>query len=373
MEYITKIESIAGKLKNITLKGEVTRKRVFELENMLFLFLTLQDDTGSIEAILYGERTQKTLAAAYEIEEENWYHFRGNVMKIKETFLEDLNHICSEKEFLNQYPLGENLFFIKHYEFGEKRKEDTFGIEVSSILNHDLSVIASRPVSGSFPLLLYFLEEFGIQKQNTMKLFSLEGTSTWYTVNLLSLFSGIPKDTVHSYFYPCLGASKKSEKIDPKKFLRAIETLQKSKIYLCDFSFVIDENTDIVDLILGSAEYEEPYDFILIHPFDELVKKSKYDGEEILRKLKSYAKEKKCHILLFSCVNREAEEKEKPTLCDISLYPILKKFVTQYLLSWKNDSLDPSFCFLMEREGTSKIYQVRYQKENYQREEIKKL
>lgn len=229
-----------------------------------------------------------------------------------------------------------------------------------SVLDNKLSVIASRPMCGKMNMLLYILEEFGINQKKRINLFNLDANNTWYTINLISLLSELSKEEIHYCFYPCNKESKGKQGIDRDKFVDTIETLRKSNIYMCDFNFILDENTDIIDYILEEEIELKPGDFIIINSFDELVQKSKYPIEEILLKLYYCAKYEVCHIIILSNVKREAEERKRPKLTDINFYHDLKDFVDNFILSWKEFPDKEEITYKISNREEYSTYKFKY-------------
>lgn len=221
---------------------------------------------------------------------------------------------------------------------------------VESIKEENISVIASKPLQGRIHVLLYLLEELGIKQKKRIKVISFDGSSIWYTSKMVSYLSGISYDLVHKAYYPCLEASKTKEKIDPLRFMAAVNKLQKSFIYMSDCDFLLDEKIDWCDEIVDSTIDTESYDYLLINTFDCLEKRSKYTGKEIMKKLSSYAKRTFTKIILICDV--KFVEKERLTAKMIEAYPVLQEFGDYFLCLKRERFLNKKqvkFCYIEEK------------------------
>ena len=75
--YITKIESIIGPIKNITLEVEVKKNKVYEYKDSISLFCNIEDNTGSMTAFLIGSRDDMK-EIVNVLKENNRYLICGN-------------------------------------------------------------------------------------------------------------------------------------------------------------------------------------------------------------------------------------------------------------------------------------------------------
>ena len=75
--YITKIESIIGPIKNITVEVEVKKNKVYEYKDSISLFCNIEDNTGSMTAFLIGSRDDMK-EIVNVLKENNRYLICGN-------------------------------------------------------------------------------------------------------------------------------------------------------------------------------------------------------------------------------------------------------------------------------------------------------
>ncbi len=132
---------------------------------------------------------------------------------------------------------------------------------------------------GKVDLILELLENFSIKNNYKTYLFSLGIKNTYYNNALISKLSGIPKKIIQKYEYPYLGISKNNkDKIDREKYIKTIENIQNSNIYMSD---TIIFNEDIVDYILPDMHE----DILIIDNLYNFITKSNYSETEIFKKL----------------------------------------------------------------------------------------
>ena len=108
--YITDIGDIFGKLKNITIKGQITNIKKIEFDNYIFAFVTVKDDNNEIICLLTGIRDDmKSLLK--EINANDNYLLQGNVSIINEEDDDDFNDFP-----IKEYIIDNKLFCVKALE-----------------------------------------------------------------------------------------------------------------------------------------------------------------------------------------------------------------------------------------------------------------
>lgn len=108
--YITNIGDIFGKLKNITIKGQITNIKKIEFDNYIFAFVTVKDDNNEIICLLTGIRDDmKSLLK--EINANDNYLLQGNVSIINEEDDDDFNDFP-----IKEYIIDNKLFCVKALE-----------------------------------------------------------------------------------------------------------------------------------------------------------------------------------------------------------------------------------------------------------------
>ena len=107
--YITNISDIFGKLKNITIKGQITNIKRLEFDKYIFAFVTLKDDNSKIVCLLTGIRDDmKSLLKEMNVNDN--YLLQGSVSILNE-----------ENDAFNDFPIKEyiidnKLFCVKALE-----------------------------------------------------------------------------------------------------------------------------------------------------------------------------------------------------------------------------------------------------------------
>lgn len=113
--YISKIESIVGRVKNVVFEVEISKYKVFEYKNYALLILKLKDDTDSISAWLMANRDKSFADILKMIEKDNAkYLIKGDVFIVDiedEEFIDIMNEIRGkgmviEEDFINRKTLA---------------------------------------------------------------------------------------------------------------------------------------------------------------------------------------------------------------------------------------------------------------------------
>ena len=107
--YITNIDDICGKLKNITIKGKITNIKKLEFYKYIFAFITIKDDNSEIVCLLAGIREDMKFLLK-DMNVNDIYLLQGNVSILDE-----------ENNDFNDFPMKEyindnKLFCVKALE-----------------------------------------------------------------------------------------------------------------------------------------------------------------------------------------------------------------------------------------------------------------
>lgn len=89
-KFISTIIGLIGKIKNVTLDVNVVSKKIYELEDSMFVFLDIADNTGGMSAVLVGNRNADFRTLVQDIKLGLKYRIAGNVSVIDDSFDEDL-------------------------------------------------------------------------------------------------------------------------------------------------------------------------------------------------------------------------------------------------------------------------------------------
>lgn len=101
-KFISTIIGLIGKIKNVTLDVNVVSKKIYELEDSMFVFLDIADNTGGMSAVLVGNRNVDFRTLVQNIKFGVNYRVAGNVSVIDDSFDEDLpfrDEISGDKLF----------------------------------------------------------------------------------------------------------------------------------------------------------------------------------------------------------------------------------------------------------------------------------
>ena len=99
--FVSQIHGLVGRTKNVTLDVNIASKRIYELEDTMFVFLDILDNTGNMSAVLVGNRNVDFRTLVQDIKLGLKYRIAGNVSLIDDS-LDDLpfrDEISGDKLF----------------------------------------------------------------------------------------------------------------------------------------------------------------------------------------------------------------------------------------------------------------------------------
>lgn len=142
--FISSIDGIAGAVKGVTLDVYFTSKKIYELEDAIFIVLDMYDNTGKMKALLVGNRDKDftSLVDSIKINDDVRYRVSGNVsipVEPDDVELPFMNELKDNK-LLCIYALQRNpksmYYELKHLARTEIEKvRDGISIVQQSIIN----------------------------------------------------------------------------------------------------------------------------------------------------------------------------------------------------------------------------------------------
>lgn len=117
--FVDKIGSLVGRVKNVTLDVSVVSKKIYELDDDMFVLLNVFDNTGEMLALLVGNRNADFQTLVQDIKLGLKYRIAGNVSVIDDSFDESLpfrDEISGNKVFC--------IYALQNY------NHTTFGIDL---------------------------------------------------------------------------------------------------------------------------------------------------------------------------------------------------------------------------------------------------
>lgn len=118
--FISKIDGLVGQVKNVTLDVNViSKKKIYELDDAMFVLLNIFDNTGEMPALLVGHRDSDFQHLIQDIRIGLKYRIVGNVSMIDDSFDESLpflDEISGDKVFC--------IYALQNY------NHTTFGIDM---------------------------------------------------------------------------------------------------------------------------------------------------------------------------------------------------------------------------------------------------
>ena len=215
----------------------------------------------------------------------------------------------------------------------------------------NLTVVASRPLNGRIEIIYKIIYELGIKQHKSIHILNYDGNNNWFTENLIASLSGINKHKIAAYFHPCEAIGKQYKETPDKEFIKTITLLQNSDIIMTDFVFQ-RINDDYLDYFLNYSKDTETNvkDVYIINTLDVLLKKTHYDREVVLQKIKQFAQENKIEIYLITDTKEAKVE-------DIFNYESLKPYTKRFILSHKEQE-DTLRILVKEEQSQEYIYHL---------------
>lgn len=118
--FISQIDSLVGKVKNVTLDVSIVSKKIYEEEDYMYVLLTISDSSGEMSALLVGNRDADFQTLVKDIRFGLKYRIVGNVAMIGDSFDEDLpflDEISEDRLFC--------IYALQNY------NNTTFGIDLN--------------------------------------------------------------------------------------------------------------------------------------------------------------------------------------------------------------------------------------------------
>jgi len=121
--YISSINGIISTTKNVNLEVYFTSKKIYEIDNVMFVLLNMYDNSGEMKALLVGEKCKNFISLLDNIKYGLRYRISGNVSivsdEIEDVELPFMNKIKNNKVFciyaLQCY--SDTIYGIDLYEF----------------------------------------------------------------------------------------------------------------------------------------------------------------------------------------------------------------------------------------------------------------
>lgn len=87
--FISHIDGLIGKVKNVTLEGKFHDMKVYEIEDTMFVLVKIVDCSGDISAVFVGNRNDDFKSFVEGIVMNTDYRIRGNVSLLDDDFLDE--------------------------------------------------------------------------------------------------------------------------------------------------------------------------------------------------------------------------------------------------------------------------------------------
>ena len=108
--YISNIEDIVGKTKNVTIQATVKEIKKFEFEDTLVVILNLVDNSGKINGYIVSDRDKQELEIIDSISKDHQYSIRGNILILND---EVINNLFSDYKEIINYIQSDKLLVVQ--------------------------------------------------------------------------------------------------------------------------------------------------------------------------------------------------------------------------------------------------------------------
>lgn len=128
--FISTIDGLVGKLRNVTLEGEFHNKKIYEFEDTMVVLLEFVDSSSKIAAVIFGNRDDEFKSFIREIFVNHKYKIRGTV-----TVLEDIDEDALYLPFIKELK-GKQVFAITAIQ--DISSNMLFGVDLQETYEFDL-------------------------------------------------------------------------------------------------------------------------------------------------------------------------------------------------------------------------------------------
>ncbi len=161
-------------------------------------------------------------------------------------------------------------------------------------MNPKISIITSMNNKERILFFINLLNEYALNQNKSVFLPIFYVPKNFYLSKLIALLSGESYKLIETYLDPTLGVSHTTkEKINPTKFVNAIEKIRSSDLIMSKNKFSDETYLEFI------FEHNSKYDCILIDDFDDFISSTPEDIETIFNQIENYAKENQSEVILF--------------------------------------------------------------------------
>ncbi|MCI9279373.1 MAG: hypothetical protein HFJ02_01055 [Bacilli bacterium] len=161
-------------------------------------------------------------------------------------------------------------------------------------MNPKISIITSMNNKERILFFINLLNEYALNQNKSVFLPIFYVPKNFYLSKLIALLSGESYKIIETYLDPTLGVSHTTkEKINPTKFVNAIEKIRSSDLIMSKNKFSDETYLEFI------FEHNSKYDCILIDDFDDFISSTPEDIETIFNQIENYAKENQSEVILF--------------------------------------------------------------------------
>lgn len=126
--FVSRIEGIIGNVKNVVFEGSFSNMHVYELEKGMIVTFNFNDKTGTIPALIFGDRDKDFKNFLESIIMSHTYRVRGNVCLVEEVD----DQLPFSKDLLNKRILAITAI-------DDLSDTKLFGVDIVKLYNYDVS------------------------------------------------------------------------------------------------------------------------------------------------------------------------------------------------------------------------------------------
>ena len=188
--FVSRIEGLVGKVKNVTLDGTFSNMMVYEVEDTMFVLVDFTDCSGKIPTLIVGARDDEFRSFVESIIMKHEYRISGSVSLVEDIGDNDLTFINALK--------GRQVFCTTAIQDLSAIK--LFGVDISKLYNYDLTkayefvnthtdYLRKYPLNSVKEIMFSVSKDIIILLQDGVVL--VNGVKQLYNIKSLAFMSGI--------------------------------------------------------------------------------------------------------------------------------------------------------------------------------------
>lgn len=113
--YISKIESVIGKVKNVTFEVSLEDMKIYELEDVMFVIMNIKDNTGVMSALIVSNNDNETKEVINTISNnlKSKYLISGMTATNVDFMREQLNELTENNDIFKKDMFKDKMLLVR--------------------------------------------------------------------------------------------------------------------------------------------------------------------------------------------------------------------------------------------------------------------